>query len=96
MKYEKVFLFFVVLIVVGIWTIVFQNAGIIQPVSRHKINIGNSVDIRGTVDIGNIVDVNFAELVGERLVSSENGMLIGVKSTKNTVIPISWGEVKVK
>ncbi len=88
-------------ITIALWILVLQNAGIIEPLNRAEVVVANtvdvwgSVDVSGTVEVDNTVDVNLAEVVGSRLVKSKRGMYIGVSSTKNTVIPIHWGEVSI-
>src|SRR3990172_2221576 len=89
--------------VIALWIIVLQNANIIPPISKEVVIIGNTVrvqgrvdvdntvDIAGSVTIDNTVDVNLKEVVGDELVTSKNGMYIGVSSTENTIIPIHWG-----
>jgi multidrug efflux pump subunit AcrA (membrane-fusion protein) len=95
------------LIAVGVAIIALQNAGIIRPLRTPyvavagsvavtgSVDIDNTVDVTGSVDINNTVDVNLAEVVGTMLVQSKDGMAIGVSSTANTVIPISWGEISI-
>ena len=109
MKHEKVLLFLISLLIVGVWVIAFQNAGLISPVSTPTVRVIGSVDVdntvrvRGSVDVDNTVsidtfgalDVNIAEVVGHNLVSSKKGMYIGVSSTENTIIPINWGEIGI-
>ncbi len=108
MKYEKVFLFLIVALAVGVWVIVLQNSGIIPRVEtqyvkvanivavRGSVDVDNTVDVRGSVDVDNTVDMNLSEVVGYSLVTSKKGMHIGVISVNNTIIPIDWGEVDVK
>jgi hypothetical protein len=107
MKYEKAFLVLVFFLVTGVWAIVLQNFGFIPPISKPRVNVDNTVDIRGSVDVDNTVDIrgsvdvdntvdiNVAEVVGYGLVCSKLGMHIGVNSTSNTIIPINWGEVSI-
>ncbi len=111
MMHEKTFLALVVLLVIGVWAVVLQNSGLIPPVSTPKVDVANTVQVRGSVDVDNTVsvdvdntvtvdtngpiDVNLAKVVGYSLVSSRQGMYIGVSSTDNTVIPIHWGEITI-
>lgn len=95
-KFTKIIL---ISIAISLWIIVLQNFGIIDPIKRNYVYIGNTldvsgnVDVSGTVDIGNTVDINLSEVVGYPLVTSKRGMFIGVNSTENTVIPIHWGSI---
>ena len=101
MKYEKTFLTLGMLLVLGVWAIVLQNSGLIPPVSAPKVDVANTIRVRGSVDVDNTVDVrgsvdvNLSEVVGHSLVSSQRGMYIGVNSTENTIIPIHWGEITI-
>lgn len=52
-----------IVIGLGIWVLVLQNAGIIP--SHQNVRVVNSVDIRGTVDVGNTVGVHGSVDVGE-------------------------------
>ncbi len=93
--------------VIALWIIVLQNANIILPISKEvviigntvkvqgKVDVDNTVDIAGSVTIDNTVDVNLKEVVGYELVTSKNGMYIGVSSTENTIIPIHWGDISI-
>lgn len=62
-------------IAIGIWIIVFQNAGII-PTSQRVI-VTNTVDtystVRGEVEIENTVDVNIDAINGYNTVTTGSG-----------------------
>ena len=81
--------------------IALQNAGIVVPYRQRTtpVSIADSVDVEVgntvAVDVNNTVDVNLSEVVGAELVQSQTGMFIGVSSTKNTIIPINWGEISI-
>jgi len=66
-----------VLMTVGIWIIVLQNAGIIPTKQKvyvkggyidvsGRVDIDNTVQIRGSVDVDNTVDINIREIIGNR------------------------------
>ena len=64
-----------IVIAIGIWIIVFQNAGII-PTSQRVI-VTNTVDafstVSGEVDIENTVDVNIDAINGYNTVTTGSG-----------------------
>jgi hypothetical protein len=101
MKFEKLKIVLNLILTIGVWVLVLQFAGIIP---QHKIplvrvmgnvSVINTVGVTGSVDVDNTIDVNLSEVVGYGLVCSQQGMYIGVNSTKNTIIPIHWGEISV-
>lgn len=66
-----------IIIAIGIWTIVLQNAGFISPTTIEKENVRavrvvNEIDakVRGSVDAniysGSTIDVNLQEINGKR------------------------------
>ena len=60
------------LIALGIWTIVLQNAGVIE--TKKEVKVMNTVDVQGNVDVEgsvianveNTVDVNLSEINGDQ------------------------------
>ena len=48
---------------VGIWVIVLQNAGIIA--TSQRVQVMNTVDVKGSVDVDNRVEVDGSVDVGE-------------------------------
>jgi hypothetical protein len=70
-----------ILIALGVWLLVLQNAGLIPSVK--------------TVHAQGVMDVNIHSVVGRQLVESKKGMHIGVSSTGDTIIPVHWGEITV-
>lgn len=113
MKTDKKFIIIALLLTLGVWCIVFQNAGIIKPFHTKELNVivtntpevklTDRVRVYGSVDVDNTVDVNLDEtidinldkIVGFDLVTSKQGMYIGVNSNNNTVLPINWGKIAV-
>lgn len=58
-----------IIIAVGIWAIVLQNAGIIPTkqnvyVKGGYVDVNGTVDVRGNVSVDNTVDVNLDEVLG--------------------------------
>ena len=49
-------------IAVGIWMLVLQNLGILT--ATQDVKVQNSLDVSGTVDVGNSVDVNLQYING--------------------------------
>lgn len=47
----------VILIAIGIWILVFQNAGIIPPVRTPHVEVDSLVSVTGDVEVGNTVFV---------------------------------------
>ena len=85
------------LLLFGVLILILQNAGIIQPVTRPRVTVSGSVDVDNTVDVsvtGN-VDANLSAVAGYDLVTSKQGMFLGVSSTEKTIIPIHWGEISI-
>ncbi len=72
-----------ILIAAGVWTIVFQNAGVIptsQKVEvtnniRGSVEVDNTVDVNGSVSVDNEVDVNISSVNGHQAKSYGNGHL---------------------
>lgn len=64
-----------IIIAVGIWITVFQNAGII-PTEQH-VKVTNTVDanasVTGEVEVENTVDVNIEAINGYNTVTTGNG-----------------------
>lgn len=64
-----------IIIAVGIWITVFQNAGIIP--TEQRVRVTNTVDananVIGEVEIENTVDVNIEEINGYNTVTTGNG-----------------------
>ena len=64
-----------ILICLGIWMIVLQNAGII-PTKQNVYVEGGYIDgtvyVRGSVDVDNTVDINIHEINGHRNVFFNN------------------------
>ncbi|UBM61433.1 hypothetical protein LA303_08370 [Candidatus Sulfidibacterium hydrothermale] len=44
-----------VMIAVGIWVLIFQNAGIIPQVSPRRISVDSALRVTGSVDVDNTV-----------------------------------------
>jgi hypothetical protein len=69
-----------IIIAVGVWAIVLQNAGII-PTKQNvyvkggymSVDVDNTVDVRGSVDVDNTVDVNIYEINGYNQVTTGSG-----------------------
>ena len=57
MKVEKWFKWTVAIGVIGIWTIVFQNLGVIPRLEGEEVDVGNTVRVRGEVDVSGSVDI---------------------------------------
>ncbi|MBN2834480.1 MAG: hypothetical protein JXR48_05885 [Candidatus Delongbacteria bacterium] len=76
-----------IIIAVGIWVIIFQNAGIIP--TNQNVRVVNSVDayVSGSVDVDNTVDINIHEINGHRDVFFNNPRR-GEKN-KYYVLPVS-------
>ena len=76
---------------IGIWALVFQNAGIIPKIEYEKVLVVNTVDVEGDVDVegsvnvegsvsvDNTVDINIAKVNGYDTKSYNKGHL-GVSS----------------
>lgn len=67
-----------IVIGIGIWAIVLQNAGIIPTkqnvyVKGGYIDVDNTVRVRGDVSVDNTVDINISEINGKRNVFYDNG-----------------------
>ena len=86
---DKLFKALLLSIAIGVWVIVFQNAAIIS--SKQEVyvtggnidaNINGEVDIKGTVSVGNTVDVNIHEINGHNQVTTGRG--------KHSVFPYSY------
>ena len=98
---DRLFRLTVLIGVVGIWILVFQNAGLIPPISSSRVQtVTGDVRVVGPVAVNveevlEPLDINLHSVAGHPLVESKEGMYIGVSSTKNTVIPIHWGEVSI-
>ena len=62
-----------------------------------KVNVANASDISDAFNLYELdgLNVNLASIAGQELVTSKIGGAIGFQSTKNTVIPIEWGEVSI-
>ena len=92
------------IIALGIWVLVFQNAGLIPAIpsvraqanqaATGRVRVVGPVDVN-VIDIQQPLDVNLHSVVGRQLVESQGGMEIGVSSANNTIIPIHWGEISV-
>ncbi len=103
-KSQKILLFS---IAISLWIIVLQNFGVINPISTKEVFIVNTVDVEGYIDlndpievtgvvsIDDVLDINLNQVAGYELVTSKNGMYIGVNSTENTIIPINWGTFNI-
>ncbi|SET12394.1 hypothetical protein SAMN05444285_10691 [Draconibacterium orientale] len=76
-----------IIIAIGIWVIIFQNAGIIP--TNQNVRVINSVDayVSGSVDVDNTVDINIHEINGHRDVFFNNPRR-GEKN-KYYVLPVS-------
>lgn len=86
------------LIAVGICIIILQNDGIIHPFNESTVavsKINQSVTVSGEVGVSGNVDANLSSVAGYNLVTSQNGMDIGVNNVNNTIIPIHWGEITI-
>lgn len=98
---DRLFWLTVLIGAVGIWVVVFQNAGLIPPISSSRVQtVTGHVIVDGPVavnveEVSQPLDINLHSVVGRPLVESEQGMDIGVSSIKNIVIPIHWGEVSI-
>jgi hypothetical protein len=69
-----------VIIGIGIWAIVLQNAGIIPTkqnvyVKGGYIDVDNTVDIYGSVSVDNEVDINISSVNGYQTESYREGHL---------------------
>ena len=69
-----------VIIGIGIWAIVLQNAGIIPTkqnvyVKGGYIDVDNTVDIYGSVSVDNEVDINISSVNGYQTKSYRKGHL---------------------
>ena len=64
--FNKSFNIIHILIALGIWTIVLQNAGVLE--TNNYVKVSNKVDVQGTVDanIENTIDVNLSEINGDQ------------------------------
>lgn len=64
-----------IIIAVGLWITVFQNAGIIP--TEQRVRVTNTVDanasVTGEVEIENTVDVNIEAINGYNTVTTGNG-----------------------
>ena len=64
-----------IIIAVGIWISIFQNAGIIP--TEQRVKVTNTVDtystVTGEVEIENTVDVNFEAINGYNTVTTGKG-----------------------
>lgn len=83
-----------ILIALGIWLLVLQNAGLIPSVKTVNAQGPSVTDVR-IVGSYSPVDVNLHSVVGRQLVESKKGMFVGVSSTGDTIIPIHWGEISI-
>jgi len=82
-----------ILLAVGIWVLILQNAGIIPPIMAvHAQTRVVDVNIVGA-DLP--LDINLHSVVGRELIESSKGMYIGVSGVNNTLVPIQWGEVSI-
>ena len=53
-----------IVIAVGIWAIVLQNAGVIP--TTQDVEVTNRVDVRGSMNVDNTVGVNLRAINGKR------------------------------
>jgi hypothetical protein len=81
-----------IIMTIGIWAVVLQNAGII-PTKQNvyvkggyinadvngSVRVNNTVDVSGSVDVDNEVDINISSVHGYETKSYSNGLL-GVSS----------------
>jgi hypothetical protein len=69
-----------IIIALGVWASVLQNAGVI-PTNQHvyvwgghvDANINSTVDVRGSVEVDNTVDVNIHAINGHHNVTTGRG-----------------------
>jgi hypothetical protein len=59
-----------------------------------RVNVANVYEISDAFNL-DILDVNLSSIAGQGIVNSKAGAAIGFESTKNTVIPINWGEISI-
>lgn len=105
MKANNAVIVLLVMLVAGVWILVFQSVRLIGS-SDHPLPIavsgkldtsGSKIDTSGsTVLVGGRVDANLSAVVGYPLVTSQGGMYIGVASQMGTVIPIYWGKMSLE
>ncbi|OBQ52800.1 hypothetical protein JJL45_09580 [Tamlana sp. s12] len=69
-----------IIMAVGIWAVVLQNAGII-PTKQNVylkggyVNVSGNVGVSGSVDVDNTVDINISEVNGWGAKAYSNGLL---------------------
>ncbi len=96
--FNKSFNIIHILISLGIWTLVLQNAGVLE--TNNGVEVLNKVDVEGTVDanIENTVDINVSEINGDQNAfldqdgEGENKSRWGNWEKKYNKIPISFGK----
>lgn len=65
-----------VVIGLGIWVLVLQNAGIIPTKQNVYVKGGYiQADVNGSVNVGNEVDINISSINGRQAKSYSNGLL---------------------
>ena len=68
-------------IAIGVWTLVFQNLGLIPNIQKVRVvnevdaNVANTIkaDVSGSVSIDNTVDVNIHQINGYNQVTTKMG-----------------------
>jgi hypothetical protein len=54
---DRIYRFVVSLGVLGIWILIFQNAGLIPQLRPNPVSVQGSVNVAGEVEVSNTVDV---------------------------------------
>ncbi|MCF8716435.1 hypothetical protein JM658_16530 [Joostella atrarenae] len=73
-----------IIMTVGIWAVVLQNAGII-PTKQNVYVKGGYVDVSGSVDIDNTVDVNGYLDVNLEAINGKSNAFYDMNGNKNYV-----------
>ena len=63
-----------IIMTIGIWAVVLQNAGII-PTKQNVYVKGGYVDVSGSVDVNNTVDVDIVQINGYNAQTYGDGLL---------------------
>ena len=76
---------------IGIWSLVFQNAGIIPKIEYEKVLVVNTVDVEGDVDVEGSVMVNNTVGIDIRAINGHYNAFWGKKSTNGPyyAIPVT-------
>ena len=72
-----------IIMTIGVWAIVLQNAGIIP--TNQNVEVTNRVSVRGSVDVDNTVDVNGYLDVNLEAINGKSNAFYDFNGNKNYV-----------